>query len=528
MASVGVVDAASTNKKTPSETNNRPKKFYFGVFFDGTGNNMIQKEAAIQFRDSQRKAATQYKGAKTGAGSTVSLQQENKDWESEINHSLNRYGANDLKTDTLKDDGDYSNVAILHSVYQGLSPCDRQREAENNDIYIYNIYVEGAGTGAINRDSFAQDAFNTRGSGFGQGATGVTALVGKAVKMVKVRLKGFDVTNAEVHFHISGFSRGATCARLFSHLIVRKNGDPLPCENEFSEYFEKDRFLHFLDNLPLKSKTVDFLGIFDTVSSIGLNYDNNVTDYGLFSPNEDGVKHTFHLCAMDEFRENFAITDIGNAVNKGNNAEIYIPGCHSDVGGGYITGTDTFFLSYPSQMFISDPQNSGGRRMMLEGHGDVLQWLGWFDGNNDTNRLVNHNKLKKIECTRIVNGGYNTIPLRMMGTRAKKDLGTDVFAMDAIGRARYSFPKRLQQCGAEMVSFAEKARGRHFYFPGNTYLYKSLRNRFLHFSATDQILSKHTRIVHNPNKAANNTICRILYTGDNGNKTKRLLCDYNL
>lgn len=37
MASIGVVNAVSTSKKTPSETNNRPKKFYFGVLFDGTG-----------------------------------------------------------------------------------------------------------------------------------------------------------------------------------------------------------------------------------------------------------------------------------------------------------------------------------------------------------------------------------------------------------------------------------------------------------------------------------------------------------
>lgn len=128
MASIGVVNAGNLNKQEPSESSNRAKKFFFGVFFDGTSNNMIQRKAAEQFRDDQKK-------------------QKNSDWEMEINPNLNKYGANSLKDTPLNEDNDYSNVAILHSVYQGLSPQQLLEEQKTFDVFRYNIYVEGVATG---------------------------------------------------------------------------------------------------------------------------------------------------------------------------------------------------------------------------------------------------------------------------------------------------------------------------------------------------------------------------------------------
>ena len=46
MASIGVVNADTPKTQDSMNTTNRPKKYYFGVFFDGTSNNMIQKEEA--------------------------------------------------------------------------------------------------------------------------------------------------------------------------------------------------------------------------------------------------------------------------------------------------------------------------------------------------------------------------------------------------------------------------------------------------------------------------------------------------
>lgn len=52
MASVGVVKvkADTPKKQTPMNITNCPKKYYQEVFFDGTSNNMIQKEEAKSYR----------------------------------------------------------------------------------------------------------------------------------------------------------------------------------------------------------------------------------------------------------------------------------------------------------------------------------------------------------------------------------------------------------------------------------------------------------------------------------------------
>lgn len=527
MASVGVVDAASTRKKDPSESKNRPKKFYFGVFFDGTGNNMIQKEAAKAFRNSQVQTSQSQPGAKVGTGSVAPTADINEDWETVINQNLNKYGGNVLQEGNQKADGDYSNVAILHSVYQGLSPEQFQKEQQIFDVYRYNVYVEGAGMSAINEDTKLQKAGNVKGSAFGKGATGVASLVTKAVNIVKTRLKGFDLSDAEVHFHVFGFSRGATCARLFSHLVVRGAGKALPCESEF----KSGDFLHFLDDKTIKSKTVDFLGIYDTVSSIGSNFDKNVADYGLYSPSEDGVIHTFHLCAMDEFRENFAITDIGKAASKGTNAEIYIPGCHSDVGGGYISGRESFFLKYPTNLFIRNPQSRKGIVMELNSDGEALSVLGWYAKEKSSNTIKNHKLINKLECGRFVLEGYNRIPLRMMAERATIDTGSKTFAMEAVNKTRFQFPGGLSKLGAKMVNYSNTATGRSFYFPQDSnYLYFNLRSQYLHFSSTDETINADDLInsssIMGPSRMKN-TICRILYTG-NYFSEKKFLCDYNL
>ena len=111
--------------------------------------------------------------------------------------------------------------------------------------------------------------------------------------------------------------------------------------------------------------TVDFLGIYDTVSAIGfLKEENdkvnklrtaflynpdfwgnfhqeNAKAYGLYSPKLPKVLSSCHICAMDEFRANFALTDIGSAATDKNNIELFIPGCHSDIGGGYTKNSKT-------------------------------------------------------------------------------------------------------------------------------------------------------------------------------------------
>lgn len=106
-----------------------------------------------------------------------------------------------------------------------------------------------------------------------------------------------------------------------------------------------------LQNMTLN---IRFLGIYDTVSSY-----EDVGDLNALSKIDHGIKHTrknyfkddveqlqinnlgyfkqaVHFVAMDEHRQNFALTHL-----KGTNCkEKVLPGVHSDIGGGYETGIE--------------------------------------------------------------------------------------------------------------------------------------------------------------------------------------------
>ena len=120
-----------------------------------------------------------------------------------------------------------------------------------------------------------------------------------------------------------GFSRGATTARSFIHKIWY-----------FYSYFnlrenihDKPIFvprLYYMLGIPYAVEiNVRFLGLFDTVSSYGLNHKNDVDFLRLKIPT-GFVRKTVHLVAADEYRSNFSLTNIASAGKKG--TEIILPG----------------------------------------------------------------------------------------------------------------------------------------------------------------------------------------------------------
>lgn len=511
MASIGVVNADTPKTQDPVNTTDRPKKYYFGVFFDGTSNNMIQKEDAKKFKKNSSNS---------------------DDWESELISTEDESFKNGANQPYVEN-GKYSNVALLHSIYKGMSKETLEREKQDADVFIYNIYVEGAGTEAIYSAAWYEKTYNWKGSVSGKGVSGVAKLVAKAVNLIRTRLKGLsknDIPNTEVHFDVFGFSRGATCARLFSYLAVRGSGDKLGCEEEFEDSVAKsyysNNYLHFLDQLGLKSITVDFLGIYDTVSSIGgvttESYANNVTDYGLFSPTlTDKVKSTYHLCAMDEYRSHFALTDIGSAASNANNAEILIPGCHSDVGGGYVSGEDnsftlTKFAREPQINFAMDfvDQNSSVKQPLNK---QTFEDLGWVGDDNGYEENLTHTT---ANIKRKVYGVYGNIPLEMMWKRTNGKNKRVTF--NAIPLRYKTDERRFGEWSAQLLAYAEVGiHGRHCYYPGGSFSsdsYRRLRKN-LHFSAKDSL-------GFDPSYDGL-TFCRYLYHGNKGDNTRRFLYQIN-
>lgn len=164
---------------------------------------------------------------------------------------------------------------------------DRIRDSE--------ILGGGAGLGGDTRLKKAEDDFNS-------------------AMAVNHRVTRIDVA-------VFGFSRGAALARAFVNRLLKKcemkDGVPYwPCPTALDG---KAAPLHFR-----------FLGIFDTVESVGLPA-HDLTDMLMNVPVE--VEKCLHLVAGHEIRSAFPLTCLGKS--GGTYREIVYPGMHSDVGGGY-------------------------------------------------------------------------------------------------------------------------------------------------------------------------------------------------
>jgi len=86
--------------------------------------------------------------------------------------------------------------------------------------------------------------------------------------------------------------------------------------------------------IEIRSLVVRFTGLYDTVASYGVVHSNDTRELGL-----DAVRYSVHvlqLAADDEHRSNFRLTNI----NSKGSLEKFLPGVHSDVGGGYVDGSD--------------------------------------------------------------------------------------------------------------------------------------------------------------------------------------------
>ncbi|WET51713.1 DUF2235 domain-containing protein [Chryseobacterium indologenes] len=185
-------------------------------------------------------------------------------------------------------------------------------------LFIGNekIYVEGIGTVSGREDS--NFAITTCANPpYGKGYSSDDKLQ-KAESFVQRIIQDED---CEYHFYLYGFGRGGMLARTFSHWL-------------FSNYsFTKVK--------------VKFLGAFDTVESKPFNtYDVSVSHQ---------VENVLHICAFNECRFFFPLTgffenskmmqDCRFLDNTVVWKEIFVPGAHADVGGGYLEGPQSVYIS---------------------------------------------------------------------------------------------------------------------------------------------------------------------------------------
>lgn len=607
---------------------NKVKNVHIGVFFDGTNNNMVQQAHYETFK--WKLKAKLWKSGRTVDPLSNSASTQQKESYLNIKNCQNRISEIESEKDALvsvsqqtgvfdidkyrlleseriekleelekyqveahidtnsmaKDEQNgYSNVAILHSI------INTQNNTE--DTLYYNLYIEGSGAKNIaNKEtSLTQKGLDSLGGlGFGVGVKGVASLVSKACKYIHDYLSPLVSKldeNTKYHFYVFGFSRGSTCGRLFTQLVTRNENDILSCENELLRYYSpnSNNRLNFMERnfltsaqsgpgiINRKNVTVDFLGIYDTVASIGMlkqidgscnplkdkleNFEgtrewtqtyhyNNASQYGLYINNTGRTLYVFHICAADEYRENFALVNLGSGVNYG--SEIIIPGCHSDVGGGYVDydgtkervlyrfiprkNTTTKIVDGKEQPVVKwartkfnvsesdckkigflnpiNPIKPTNEENFAPLTLDGLDSMGWVDKNwNDKNSIIYLDQNKEHPCTlRYADAldssnsrikfkknslkGYSNIPLRMMLEKYSKEVKFQLFNISLIENL-YTVPQDLKDFGYSLIEIAQNIEKgeRCWVIAGNDYFsddYKNLRLKYLHFTASNQLV----------------------------------------
>jgi len=408
-----------------------------GMFFDGTLNNRKNVQARLDYEKKQR-------------GEPI-YNEESADaytnW-----FGFKRSGSYE---------NDFSNVSRMEPAYEQLNDAK---------VKQFSIYMDGIGTENYESDS------SVVGGGLGLGSTGIRAKVKKGCKELadQIKKKRGDKKINILQIDVYGFSRGAAAARNFIFEINQRKGDfkkmtggrvPQQINYEvdhgaLGEHLSEEEMPRIL--------RIRFTGLYDTVASSGIVHKDDTEELHL---NEIWrSNYTFQIASQDEHRENFRLTDIDSAGNRG--VEKTLPGVHSDIGGGYNDNSnEEVRINY-----------SGSLSKMEE---ERLYWIdqGWY-------------KFNEIEVSEFwgtltgkrqnISNKYSHIPLHIMVEYSKnKNLLYDL----GLIKRKYTIAFEANSVSLEAV----KARLDEYVFgdgekmdfnnPADKLLLKPLRNKFFHFSA---------------------------------------------
>ena len=206
------------------------------------------------------------------------------------------------------------NLDLTKSVNQ--TNIARLYEACNID---HRVYIEGVGT--VDQEEDSAYAKATGNNPLGYSGYSYTDKLDKA--MAYFRTLEQENKQKSFEFYVFGFSRGACLARDFTKTI--------------------------LTNSKVK---IAYLGLIDTVVTL---LTHQVSIY--FTPSElDRIDQILHLCAINECRNFFPLTSLQTSDTRtlpltvenyytNKVKEIYVPGAHADLGGGYVSGPENNYLN---------------------------------------------------------------------------------------------------------------------------------------------------------------------------------------
>lgn len=392
----------------------KPISFTFGVFIDGTLNNMYNTEM-------KQKIDNKKQNNKTGLDDNIKI--------GDLKKKYKKHGDPDYSESSYEND--LSNPAILFKNY----------EVDNQNVF--KVYTEGIGThsapkeqeGKLELDDYKGDDM-MQGPAFGEGDAGIVSKVRKSISDIVKKIKENLTEDGNqyidtITFDVFGFSRGAAAARHFVHVVKHSAYKPKQSlfqgDNDFVrdlqgydvnsvKYYNQlmppsgllGQLLHEADLLDPRTKVnVRFVGIYDTVPHHGFKQSNDAKDLGLHDVNK--AEYVVHMIAADEYRYNFDLVKI-SSVNKTTpesgkkgGIELTYPGVHCDVGGAYVEG-------------------SGNRcyRLALSYEEDGLEWekkefekQGWYKKEElSTHIYLGGYRLEGFK--KKVSNQYSYIPLHIM------------------------------------------------------------------------------------------------------------------
>ncbi len=474
-----------------------------GVFFDGTANN--------SFKHEEGKAALEAFLAQC----SDPLEQE---------RMRQQCMAGEVSFSDTSQANDVTNIGKAYDLYQ----------LPQQGRLTVPVYIDGIGTESGQGDS------TLIGQGMDGGATSsygkvMLACREKIVNEVKRILKNVLPTLGCIHkleFDVFGFSRGASAARQFVNTLDQQADHPLV------EAVAKETSIRLKAGFDWASREdcrIKFVGLFDTVCSSLLEA-RSVT----LAP--DCAERVVHLMAKDEWRYFFALTRITNDVEgkkiASNFTELALPGCHSDIGGGYYSrwslrnpSSDPALTEQKAIKLFQSMEPAGTRPEQSVAYQRAMDYAqaklsqGWGNGVtvlpspasdpvkgklNLRVRTLNRPEFgwkRPLEVSvtvlinRVVEGEYSRIPLHIMVEAAraagvpvqewKADNRDLMLESGAPMRPRIDLSK-LDEHWVNAGSEAGVAKDLSQQLPDDVYRY--LRFEYLHHSADDGIVNGANRI----------------------------------
>ncbi|OPH33317.1 T6SS phospholipase effector Tle1-like catalytic domain-containing protein [Moraxella equi] len=335
------------------------------VFFDGTWNSRYNSdryndpdkvhgvEATISKGENQKKTRRPFDGDTTYAERLLKTEYNGNNTSfarapTGVDQLARAFGGSERMV-ALYVDG--AGAVTPHKVREEPNPLV---PAKHSDYDLENAHY------SLIKQDFSGDSMI--GSGLGMGDSGVYGKLGQMFRKIYnvIQQKSQAIEIDQVSFNVYGFSRGAATARMFVHRVLRygydkditKEVDKLLNKEEryinqqpFDRISDKEnrkppaKQLSFKEDLKTTRFKVKFVGLFDTVSSIGMNHDDDVKDekQQLVFSDTCRPNQVVHIVAGHEFRQKFATTTIASAVQNGCGFEVVLPGCHTDIGDGLET-----------------------------------------------------------------------------------------------------------------------------------------------------------------------------------------------